>query len=1092
MSADAGGSAAGRAGTGGQVRIDLLGPVSARRGAVPLALGPVRRQAVLAALILRAPAFVTYRQLLDDVWGAETPGTGHRVLSSYVYSLRKALDVTGAGAARSVIRGGHGGYRLVPEGVSTDLGDLAEQVGRIHRAKAAGDLDTALVGSGRALELFRGEPLPGLPGPLAGTERERLARQRRTVLQDRAECLVLLGRHPEALDALMAAPLAQPHDEPLAGLRMRALYGSGRQAEALDLYRETRRRLLDELGMEPGEELRRVHQAVLRGDDHLLLGRPAGLSAAGAPTAGAPGAGGAGPARGAAEGRPGDVGDVGADPGGVGAEGSSAGRPLPEGDGRPDGSGHPGGTGRPGGSGRSGGAGSPDAPGRPAAPGRSDGSGPAGRAHPHPHPRPRARRNDLPGDTARLVGREEELALLTAAVSPEGVSVVAVDGTAGVGKTALVVRAARAIGDNYPDGCLFVDLHTHGAAHESVGPERALRRLLRAVRGSGDEIPDDLDDVADLVAAWRAATSELRLLLVVDDARSASQVRPLLPAGPGSRVLVAGRQRLLGLDADLRLTVEPLATGDAVGLLRELIGESRADREPEEAADLARRCGGLPLALRIASARLQNRPSWTLAFLAGRMSDDVRGLGELRAGDRSVEAAFRMSYDQLSPELRRGFRALGLAPTARFDVLTLAAMLGAPREEAEELLEDLVDASLLQQPHPGRYRLHDLVRAHARRLATEAPEEAAGYRTAVLDLYTAAGRIAGDWGPDGFPTGSGTTGPAPFPGWREASAWLKAAGGELVDVVAYAAAAGRFDHACWIAEALVDPLVHQGRYPECRAVLELALPCADLAADRRMPSALRNCMGMVDIYQGRFPQARTWFTEALRLGRGQDDLREQARAVAGMGAAEWILGDVEEALAHLGEAVELAPRLGDDWLSGIALCNLGAIHSQQGRHEQALEHYAAAVAIAEKNGRPRAIGNALCFAADAHLALGRHAEATHLLRRAVELAREAEDLPLHAASLSRLATAEHVQGSLRSAVDIHREALSTLTPGASTWLEMEVRVRLGSTYAAAGRCAEARHEFETALALPGAGDHPRQNTMARDGLRAWPCWPSAT
>ncbi|MCX4655889.1 tetratricopeptide repeat protein [Streptomyces microflavus] len=1113
MSADAGGSAAGRAGTGGQVRIDLLGPVSARRGAVPLALGPVRRQAVLAALILRAPAFVTYRQLLDDVWGAETPGTGHRVLSSYVYSLRKALDVAGAGAARSVIRGGRGGYRLVPEGVSTDLGDLAEQVGRIHRAKAAGDLGTALVGSGRALELFRGEPLPGLPGPLAGTERERLARQRRTLLQDRAECLVLLGRHPEALDALMAAPLAQPHDEPLAGLRMRALYGSGRQAEALDLYRETRRRLLDELGMEPGEELRRVHQAVLRGDDHLLLGRPAGLSAAGAPTAG-----GVEPARGAAEGRPGDVGDVGADPGGVGAEGSSAGRRLPEGDGRPGGSGHPGGTGGPGGTGSPGGIGSPDGSGgpggtgrpdgfggpsgpgrpggtgspdgsgrpggtgRPAVPGRSDGSGPAGRAH--PRPRARVRRSDLPGDTACLVGREEELALLTAPVSPEGVSVVAVDGTAGVGKTALVVRAARAIGDTYPDGCLFVDLHTHGAAHESVGPERALRRLLRAVRGSGDEIPDDLDDVADLVAAWRAATSELRLLLVVDDARSAAQVRPLLPAGPKSRVLVAGRQRLLGLDADLRLTVEPLDTGDAVGLLRELIGESRADREPEEAAELARRCGGLPLALRIASARLQNRPSWTLAFLAGRMSDDVRGLGELRAGDRSVEAAFRMSYDQLSPELRRGFRALGLAPTARFDVLTLAAMLGAPREEAEELLEDLVDASLLQQPHPGRYRLHDLVRAHARRLATEAPEEAAGYRTAVLDLYTAAGRIAGDWGPDGFPTGSGTTGPAPFPGWREASAWLKAAGGELVDVVAYAAAAGRFDHACWIAEALVDPLVHQGRYPECRAVLELALPCADLAADRRMPSALRNCMGMVDIYQGRFPQAHTWFTEALRLGRGQDDLREQARAVAGMGAAEWILGDVEEALAHLGEAVELAPRLGDDWLSGIALCNLGAVHSQQGRHEQALEHYATAVAIAEKNGRPRAIGNALCFAADAHLALGRHAEATHLLRRAVELAREAEDLPLHAASLSRLATAEHVQGSLRSAVDIHREALSTLTPGASTWLEMEVRVRLGSTYAASGRRAEARHEFETALALPGAGDHPRQNTMAREGLRA--------
>ncbi|MFD4384633.1 ATP-binding protein, partial [Streptomyces bacillaris] len=708
---------------------------------------------------------------------------------------------------------------------------------------------------------------------------------------------------------------------------------------------------------------------------------------------------------------------------------------------------------------------------------------PPGRGEP-PRGRRAPARNDLPGDTACLVGREEELALLTAPVSPEGVSVVAVDGTAGVGKSALVVRAARALADAYPDGCLYVDLHTHGAAHESVGPQRALRRLLRAVRGSGDEIPDDLDEMADLVAAWRTATSELRLLLVVDDADSAAQVRPLLPAGPGSRVLVAGRRRLLGLDADLRLTVEPLETDDAVGLLRDLIGRSRADREPEEAAELARRCGGLPLALRIASARLQNRPSWTLAFLAGRMSDDLRSLGELRAGDRSVEAAFRMSYDQLTPELQRGFRALGLAPTARFDALTLAAMLGAPREEAEDTLEDLVDASLLQQPHPGRYRLHDLVRAHARRLAAEAPEEAAADRTAVLDLYVAAGRAAGDWGPGGFPADARTSGPSPFAGWREAAAWLKAAGGELVDVVAYAAATGRYDHACWIAEALVDHLVHQGRYPDCRAVLESALPCADLAADRRMASSLRSCLGMVDIYQGRFPEAHTWFTEALDLGRARGDLREQARAAAGLGAAEWILGEVGSAVAHLDEAVELAPRTGDDWLSVIARCSLGAIHSQQGRHQEALDHASAAAATAERSGRPRVISNALCFTADTLLALDRHTEATELLQRAVQLAGDPEDLALYAASLSRLATVAHLQGSLHSAVDIHREALSTLTPSASTWLEMEVRVRLGTTYAAAGRPTEARHEFEKALTLPAAADHPRQYGRAHEGLRA--------
>ncbi|MGW8768218.1 ATP-binding protein [Streptomyces sp. NPDC055815] len=654
-----------------------------------------------------------------------------------------------------------------------------------------------------------------------------------------------------------------------------------------------------------------------------------------------------------------------------------------------------------------------------------------------------------------------------------------VDGTAGVGKTALVVRAAWALSGEHPVGCLFVDLEAHGADD----PHRALRRLLRTVRGAAEELPaakDDADGLEDLVTAWRAATSGLRLLLVVDGARSAEQVRPLLPAGPGSRVLVAGRRRLPGLDAETRLTVEPLGSGDGVGLLRALLGESRADREPEAAAELARRCGGLPLALRIVSARLQSRPSWTLSFLAGRMSDDAGGLGELRAEDRSVEAAFRLSYDRLEPELRRGFRVLGVLPTVRFDGLGPAAALGRPRAHAEAVLEELVDASLLQEPHPGRYRLHDLVRAHARQLAAAAPGEAAADRAAVLSLYTVAGRLAGDWGPDAFPTGPDTAG-APFAGRREASAWLDAAGGELVDVVAYAAAAGEFDHACWIAEALVDHLLRRGHPHEARAALELALPCADRATDRRMASSLRTCLGVVDVHRGRFRQAHSWFTEALHSSTG---VRDRARAVAGIGVCAWTQGRVAEGTAHLEEAVELAAGHGDDWLTNVVTCNLGAIHHQQGRHEDALELFLAALALAEKHGRPRTISSTLCFVAEAQLALGRAGEAADLLRRAAELAREADDAPLHASALSRLATAEHARGELRTAVDTHHEALSTLTEHTSTWLEMEVRIRLGSTYAAAGRRAEAHQEFATALSLPDAGDHPQQYERARDGLAA--------
>ncbi len=1022
------GRGAGPAGASGPLRIDLLGPVRALRGDVPVALGPVRRQAVLAALVLRAPGFVTYRQLLDDVWGAEPPGTGHRVLPSYVYALRRALDAPDAGPDRSVIGGGPGGYRFEPGGARTDLAELAEQAARGRRAKASGDLAAALDAGGRALALLRGEPLPGLPGPLADTERQRLARLRRALHQEHAECLVLLGRHAEALDGLMAASPALPYDEPLAALRMRALYGSGRQAEALAVYGETRALLLDELGVEPGEDLRRVHQAVLRRDDALLLGRVPGPRESAVP----------------------GVGDA-----------------PPEHEGR-------------GGKAEDGDA---DGPARPGEDGDSGGTVRSGAGLPRP------RRNELPGDTACLVGRGAELAVLTGAVHPGAVSVMTVDGTAGVGKTALVVRAAWTLADEHPDGCLFVDLEAYGAAGESAGPHRALRRLLRTVRGGGGELPsgagdmDTGDDLADLVTAWRAATSGLRLLLVVDGARSAGQVRPLLPAGPGSRVLVAGRQRLPGLDADVRLTVEPLGTGDAVGLLRTLLGESRADREPEAALELARRCAGLPLALRIASARLQNRPSWTLAFLAGRMSDDVRGLGELRAEDRSVEAAFRLSYDRLEPGLRRGFRALGAVPTVRFDGLGLAAALGRPRAYAEGVLEDLVDASLLQEPHPGRYRLHDLVRAHARQLAAAAPEEAAADRAAVLRLYTAAGRMAGDWGPDAFPTGPDLS-DTPFADRREASAWLDAAGGELVDVVAYAAAAGEFDHACWIAEALVDHLLRQGHPHECRAALELALPCADRATDRRMPSSLRNCMGVVDVHRGRFRQAHSWFTGALRhvSGDGDGGPRDRARALAGIGVSEWTQGRVEEGTAHLEEAMELAAGHGDDWLTGVVTCNLGAIHHHGGRHEQALELYAAALALAEKNGRPRTIGSSLCFVAEAQLALGRTAESIGLLRRAADLAHEADDAPLRAAALSRLATAEHVQGRLHAAVGTHHEALSTLTEHTSTWLEMEVRTRLGDTYAAAGRRAEAHREFRTALSLPGAGEHPQQYARAREGL----------
>ncbi|MFI5671405.1 AfsR/SARP family transcriptional regulator [Streptomyces sp. NPDC051704] len=974
-----------------RLRIELLGPVRAWRGTTPLDLGPVRRQAVLAAMVLRAGSAISHEDLLDGVWGAAPPGSGHRVLPSYVYALRKALDPRDTGYEDSVIRSSQGRYGMAMDRIRVDVAEMAGRLRDARRAKDSGDLAGAMAGFTDALALYRGEPLAGLPGPLAQAERRRLADRRRALESERLECLVLSGRAGEALDGLATLSAAEPYDEAVLALHMRALYASERQAEALNAYQGMRERLRDELGVSPGDALGQVYEAVLRRDDELLLGPEAARLAALSP-------------------------------------GGPAAAPVP--------------------------------------------------------PRPRRPVNELPGVTGVLIGRERERALLAAPFPSGSVGVATVDGIAGIGKTALVVRAAQELRAHHPDGCLFVDLRAHSPGRQKLSPQRVLRRLLRSIGAADSEVPADLDE---LTTVWRAVTESLRLLLVLDDAVGSAQIRPLLPAGPGSTVIVASRQRLAGLDADRRITLEPLETGEARTLLGQLVGEERTAGEETAARELARLCGGLPLALRIAGTRLQTRPVWTLAHLVDRMADDDHRLGELRAGDRSLEAAFRLSYDQLAPAQQRAFRILGLTPTSEFDALTPAAMLGRPAHDAGEILEGLVDTSLIQQPRPGRYRLHDLVRVHARRLAEASPAEAGAARTAVLRLYVDAGRTASDWGSGGFPTGPPGTGA--FADWAEASAWLNAADAELADVVGHAAGLGEADHACWIAEALTDHFIRRGRYHEGRTALETALPHADRAGDRRMVPALRNCMGIIDIYRGDAEQARAAFAEALRLSRHGGDRHEEARALSGIGTAELNAGRPGQAIVPLSAGVDLARRLEDDWIAAMALCVLGTVHRMQGRTQDALRCFAESAVHAEANGRPTMISRVLSCAAEVHLDLGEFTEAKELLTRAAQLVQRAGDIPLTAITLSMLGTAELGAGNLEAALALHHDALSRLQSLSplnephQTRMEMAIRSRLGRAYSAAGRVREAGQQFRTVLAFPGADAYPAERALAVAGLK---------
>lgn len=959
-----------------QLRFALLGPVQAWHGDARLELGPVREQALLIALLLRAGRTVSRQQLLDGVWGSEPPGTGDKVIPVYVHRLRRRLDAHGSGggdrsgSADSVIGTVRGGYRFAPRSADVDVERCDRAAAEGRSARDSGDLDAAVEAWSRALGLFHGEPLTGIPGPFAQGERLRLAEQRLVLVQDKVACQLRLGRHAEAVGELFPLTTTHPYNEALAALLMRALQAGNRQADALDVYAAVRRRLVDEQGVEPGAELRRVHEAVLRGDDVFL----------------------------------------------------------------------------------------PPVSAR----------------------RQRLVRHELPVEIGNFTGRDRELDLLLAPADARVVTVRAVDGMAGVGKTALVVRAARALRDRYPDGCLFVELHGHREDRETSGRQRVLRLLRRLLRAVGAGEGEDAEDLDELAASWRAATASLRLLLVLDDAARAEQIRPLLPAGSGSMAMVTSRRRLTGLDADRRVSLSPLGIDEATGLLTRIIGGEGSDRERVAVRELATLCDRLPLALRIVGARIQDRPLWAVEALVARLADDERRLDELAVEDRSVEAAFQVSYDQLPDAEQRAFRALGLSPTVRLDRLTLAALLDWTPPDAEHRLESLADASLVQRVTADRYRLHDLAAVYARRVAAASPDEVAAGRSGVFRLYVTAARCASDWGTS-FPTGPQGTGP--FADWEDATAWLDAAGGELVDVIGQAAAVGHVDDACWIAEGLVDYLTRQGRFHECRTALELLLPMVGQATDRRMVCALRTSLGIMYGLQGRYQQARTWFTEALDISRRAGDPHERARAAAGLGTFANLEGRIAESMTHFAEVAGLVGTFDDDgWLMGSVMTRVGDIHHQLGEHDKAYDRYLEAIALAEKTGSPRLHGKTLLRLGGLQLDLGRPAEAVGTLGKAEDLARRLGDVPLYSAVLGRLATAEANLGNPQAAAELRRLSRSILDEQTGTASEIAIRHRLIWHGAVAEDLAGARDFFERATTLPAADANRARISRALDDL----------
>lgn len=655
----------------------------------------------------------------------------------------------------------------------------------------------------------------------------------------------------------------------------------------------------------------------------------------------------------------------------------------------------------------------------------------------------------LPADVADFTGRETQVRRVLGLLRPDGdvpaaVVVSAVTGTGGIGKTTLAVHLAHRLAAAFPDGQLYLDLR--GADPAPPGPAELLGGLLRDLGVPDAEQPAGAEARA---ARYRSLLAGRRLLLLLDNARDAAQVRPLLPGHPGCAVLVTSRNRLSGLAGAVFENLDVLVEAEARALFTAVVGAARVEAEPEAAGEVLRHCAGLPLAVRIAAARLAARPSWTVAHLAGRLADERGRLDEFSVDDVAVRTGFRMSYANLPPEPARVFRLLGLFPGREIGLPAAAALAGAGRAATERALELLVDASLLESPAPGSYRFHDLLRTFARECA-EAEEEPAARTEAVRRLLAwylhTAERAMEQIHPlrvriplTGIrPPASGLE--QDFDCREGAVAWCEAERATAVAATRLADGLGLADEA-WLLPATLlhffNMRAHWTDWVECSQL--------GLANARRAGAPLGEC----------------WMLIALSV-------------------AHRALGEHPAALAESEDALAAARTLGDPRTEAITLDNLAGVLHLMGRNEEAIEHYGASLRISREMGRDSAVASTLNNLGLAHHALGRHAEAIALYTQALGICRTVPAVRfVEAAVLDGLGQSHAGLGRTQEALDALEQAIAIRRELGDPAGEASSLDHLADVLAAGGRTAEARDAWLRALELLGSGREARAAEVRR-------------
>ncbi|WP_406065859.1 tetratricopeptide repeat protein [Streptomyces sp. NBC_01077] len=639
--------------------------------------------------------------------------------------------------------------------------------------------------------------------------------------------------------------------------------------------------------------------------------------------------------------------------------------------------------------------------------------------------------NFLPYDVPDFTGREGDLDGLIRLWSGNNggvVTISAIDGMAGVGKTTLAVHAGHRLAEHFPDGQLFIDLQAHTAGQAPLDAGTALEVLLGQLGVPAPHIPAS---VADRAALWRSELSGRRVLAVLDNALGADQVRQLLPGASRALILITSRRRLTDLDGAHALSLDVLPAADAVELFTAIVGE-RAAAEPLAVLDVLQLCGFLPLAVRIAAARLHHRPRWTVAYLADRLRDQRRRLSELATSERGVAAAFTLSYEQLTPDQQRMFRLLGLQPGRDVSPEAAAALADLPLEQAETLLEDLLDAHVLTQHQLGRYTFHDLLREHA--LATAAAQEPPNAQREALGrlfhhyLHTASTAIDHLYpeGKNRRPRIPAPDTPTPPPqDEAEAITWLDSERANLMAAGQYAAEHDWLPQTSQLAATLHRYLLGHAHQADALALHGLAL-----RAGRRSGDAAAEARTLLDLgevhfwWHGAYEQAAEHYRPALDLAREIGDQGAEARALQNLGTLSARRREYDQAHDHCAQALVLFRELGDRGGEARSLTDLGTVHERQGRYEDAHEHHRQALHVYRETGSRIGETIVLNNIGLLYQRQGRYDEARHHHRDALELSRRFDFPGDEAESLNALAEAARSMGDLARAAAEHDSALT--------------------------------------------------------------------